>query len=489
MKKSILLIMIFLLCVSISFSMGPTGCEEEAIALDKRMIEDAKKKVDDIKADENASSPENNYPTIAVMHSPADYYISSRCEISVECNDPDGDDLECVLNADRGNFTDLEFPDPDLPNEPIEPTPTYRYTVDYAGTYVFTWTAPDTPGMCAITVEVNDGKGGKAYKTLNIQVTPLFPDDWIDITRGILGPQRRRLSASELASRIELNQEANEAGIEYFRGLALDRILFSSCPEGDTCSAYTIRPNGDDMQPLCVDFEVSEACWNSDYSRMICVSTCGGEDDRDIYECNVSTCERQSIIERTEGCDFSPHPHPYGSLLLSTGFLNDTFEIFLTGSPIKQLTDDPNWDDYPHFSPNGETIIFSSNRGGYSKLYTMNLDGNNVVKITNGDEYSDWNGSYSPDGTQIVFISDRSGNIDIWVMPVNNPSDAINLTNNPSADIAPDWSPDGSMIVFASDRDENNKDMLDIFVMDADGENQVNITPDLKDSYQGEPNW
>lgn len=74
-------------------------------------------------------------------------------------------------------------------------------------------------------------------------------------------------------------------------------------------------------------------------------------------------------------------------------------------------------------------------------------------------------------------------------MPVDNPDKAINLTNDPADDVSPDWSPNGDMIIFASNRDGTNKDMFDIFVMDANGENQTNITPDLKDSYQGEPNW
>ena len=63
------------------------------------------------------------------------------------------------------------------------------------------------------------------------------------------------------------------------------------------------------------------------------------------------------------------------------------------------------------------------------------------------------------------------------------------LTNNPAHDSYPDYSPDGSMIVFSSDRDETEKYMVDIFTMNSNGENQTNITPDLKGTYQGGPSW
>jgi len=74
-------------------------------------------------------------------------------------------------------------------------------------------------------------------------------------------------------------------------------------------------------------------------------------------------------------------------------------------------------------------------------------------------------------------------------MPVDNPDKAINLTNDPADDVSPDWSPNGDMVIFASNRDGTNKDMFDIFVMDANGENQTNITPDLTDSFQRPPGW
>jgi Ca2+-binding RTX toxin-like protein len=71
----------------------------------------------------------------------------------------------------------------------------------------------------------------------------------------------------------------------------------------------------------------------------------------------------------------------------------------------------------------------------------MNADGTGVVQLTNEGQ----NGSmaWSPDGSQIAFYSDREGD-DIWVMNADG-TDQRNLTgplNRPiSASFVPDWQP------------------------------------------------
>ncbi len=146
-------------------------------------------------------------------------------------------------------------------------------------------------------------------------------------------------------------------------------------------------------------------------------------------------------------------------------------------------------------------IAFISQRDGHfrddrptSEIYVMDADGENQRRLTNNPS-NDRNPSWSPDGKRIVFASDRAGHADandrptseIYVMDADGENQR-RLTNNPSNDRNPSWSPDGKRIAFASDRNkERGNHNYEIYVMDADGGNPQRLTnnPD-GDRY---PSW
>ena len=148
-------------------------------------------------------------------------------------------------------------------------------------------------------------------------------------------------------------------------------------------------------------------------------------------------------------------------------------------------------------------IVFVSNRDGHpgripgwftSEIYVMDADGGNQRRLTNNPA-RDYAPSWSPDGKRIAFRSDRDGHpgripgwftSEIYVMDADG-TNQLNLTNNPHGDRSPSWSPDGKRIVFESDRDNDRGHNIEIYVMAADGSNQLNLTNNLtEDRY---PAW
>lgn len=118
--------------------------------------------------------------------------------------------------------------------------------------------------------------------------------------------------------------------------------------------------------------------------------------------------------------------------------------------------------------PDGERIAF---QGGSLKISVMGFDGGQYGAIGNAPV----NGTYptwSPDGAQVAFASmDLSVDVqNIFVM--NNDGTGLTQITTSGQDTQPAWSRDGSKIAFASSRDGN----WQIFTMDPDGNNQVNIS-------------
>lgn len=112
-------------------------------------------------------------------------------------------------------------------------------------------------------------------------------------------------------------------------------------------------------------------------------------------------------------------------------------------------------------SPNGQRVLFSSDREGCESIFSMNVDGSDLQNLTAGDledVQCNYRPRWSPDGDKIAFVSTRSGFADVWVMQADgsgpvNVSNAI-LASSERTDLAKDvpvsWTPDGEVVVHRS---------------------------------------
>ena len=101
-----------------------------------------------------------------------------------------------------------------------------------------------------------------------------------------------------------------------------------------------------------------------------------------------------------------------------------------------------------------------------------------LQRVTFDDATLSRDASWSPDGEWIVFVSDRGGSTDLWKQRIGDP-DPERLTSSEASESRPEWSPDGRSIVFRSERDGGG-----LYIIPANGGDERMVS-----NFGYEPRW
>lgn len=145
------------------------------------------------------------------------------------------------------------------------------------------------------------------------------------------------------------------------------------------------------------------------------------------------------------------------------------------------------WDDVsPAINRDGNKVIFASNRNAYWDLYTLSLTDGQIARITDTPEF-DGNPAWSPDDQWITYETMSGDQMEINILSISNPGQTIQLTNDPAFDQDPVWSPLGREVAFVSNRSGDNE----IWVANLDKPDDgrfVNMSQ-APDSTDTRPSW
>jgi Tol biopolymer transport system component len=175
------------------------------------------------------------------------------------------------------------------------------------------------------------------------------------------------------------------------------------------------------------------------------------------------------------GRDICPAFSPDGKYIAFCSDRTGSFEIWVmdaNGKHERQVTALRTSSTFPDFSPDGDRLAFSSTPagGGNTDLWIVPAEGGAPTQVTDTPDALEEDPAWSPDGTTILFVriaGDFTGG-QLWTRDVATGRES-QLTFDPTfKDQTPDWSPDGTRIAYGADDD--------IWVMDADGSDQVNLT-------------
>jgi len=151
--------------------------------------------------------------------------------------------------------------------------------------------------------------------------------------------------------------------------------------------------------------------------------------------------------------------------------------IYLTDfsnlSNREKLTPTSYVEETPSFSPDGNYVIYNSNRTDIVQIDITSKHKTILIPGNFGDNVDNEEPEFSPDGNKIVFSSNRdeNNNWDIYLYDTYS-KNIKRLTNTSSTEYSPHFSKDGSKIFFASDKDGTYQ----VYSMNQDGSGQNQLT-------------
>jgi tol-pal system beta propeller repeat protein TolB len=160
------------------------------------------------------------------------------------------------------------------------------------------------------------------------------------------------------------------------------------------------------------------------------------------------------------------------AFVVKTGTNKNIWVMDWDGANPHAITRDQTTQLSPTWSPDGNTIYFTSFRGGNADIYRMDAEGKNIRPFF-ASPYVDSAPSVSPDGEWVAFSSAVNGNPEIYRAHPDG-TRRTELTFSYGVDTSPSWSPTGQYLVFTSDRAGSGSPQ--IYRMDFEGTNVQRLT-------------
>lgn len=160
-----------------------------------------------------------------------------------------------------------------------------------------------------------------------------------------------------------------------------------------------------------------------------------------------------------------------GKLLLDVRSPRDNLREIRPAEAERWITRGNSSDRQPVYSPDGQSVLFSSNRSGNLDLWISTSDG--TVKRVTDDAAEDWDPAFIAGGKKIVWSSGRSGNLEIWMANADG-SEARQISQDGADAENPTATPDGQWIVYNSFHEKK----AGIWKVRADGSSAVHVVKD-----------
>lgn len=280
--------------------------------------------------------------------------------------------------------------------------------------------------------------------------------------------------------------------------------LVAQAPQAQPAPA---APAGQELPvvKIPVPGEAAEGYFSPDGKSMICNAKMPGDKEFQVYTFRLDGTDVRRINDK--GADACSFYYPDGKKLIWTstrdhldlppGNYSDAndyptgAELYtsdLMGGNVVRMTNNTVYDAEVTVSPDGKTILFGRMIDRKMDLWTMKPDGTGAVQITHTPEWQEGGAQWLPDGQRIIYrawkITDqgqRGMPMQIFTIKPDG-SDMKQITSEAGTNWAPAPAPDGRHFVFVKLLPPRN---FEVYMMDLVSGEQKRLT--FNDAFDGFP--
>jgi Tol biopolymer transport system component len=252
------------------------------------------------------------------------------------------------------------------------------------------------------------------------------------------------------------------------QAVPIEQLAFDAY--ADDREVYRINSDGGDLVQLTDNEDIQDGnpVWSPDGTQIAFISNRADPEDAFAYGIYLMDADGQNVTQIAQGMGFEVTPNwsPDGTRI---AYMWDSFDGDNSGCVLSTVNvDGTDKRDHARFdacieysaqwSPDGTRLALSAGNQdswGYD-IFVVDVESGAFYNLTmnQGDFTSDdAAANWSPDGEQIVFISDRDENYEVYTIDADGGSDPRRLTDDPGADIGARWEMDGTSLIFGREVD------------------------------------